>query len=45
MAQKQALSQTMLLEEITQTRPLSVVMAEEISQLQAWAKDRSVPAN
>lgn len=45
MAQKQALSQTMLLEEITQTRPLSVVMADEISQLQAWAKDRTVPAN
>ena len=45
MAQKQVLSQAMLLEEITQTRPLSVVMAEEISQLQAWAEDRTVPAN
>jgi len=35
----------LLLEEIHQTRPLSVVMADDIAKLRAWAKDRTVPAN
>jgi AAA+ superfamily predicted ATPase len=34
-----------LLEEISQTKPLSVVMAEHISQLREWARDRTVRAN
>lgn len=45
MALKQPLSQAMLLQEIAETRPLSVVMAEEIRQLQDWAKERTVTAN
>jgi len=35
----------MLLEEAARTRPLSVVMAERISRLRAWAKNRTVPAH
>jgi len=31
-----------ILEEIKQIRPLSVVMAEEIEKLRAWAKNRTV---
>jgi len=31
--------------EIEQTRPLSRVMAEKISRLRAWARDRTVPAD
>ena len=34
-----------LLEEIGRTRPLSVVMAERIAGLRAWAAERTVPAN
>jgi len=34
-----------LMGEIRATRPLSVVMAERIAHLRAWAKDRTVPAN
>ncbi|WP_075187563.1 AAA family ATPase [Teredinibacter haidensis] len=30
---------------IQQTQPLSIVMAEKIEQLQAWAKERAVKAN
>ncbi|MEM9074874.1 MAG: ATPase, partial [Myxococcota bacterium] len=33
-----------LLHEATQTRPLSVTMAERVQQLRAWAHDRAVPA-
>ncbi len=33
-----------ILEEIKQTRPLSIVMEEEISQLRNWAKNRTVIA-
>ena len=32
----------MLLDEITRTRPLSVVMAEDIAALRLWAKERTV---
>ena len=45
LAQKTALDQQMLEQAISSTRPLSVVMAESIAQLQSWAKDRTVPAN
>jgi SpoVK/Ycf46/Vps4 family AAA+-type ATPase len=31
--------------EIEQTRPLSLVMAEKVARLRAWAKDRKVSAN
>ncbi|MEZ6142417.1 MAG: AAA family ATPase [Zavarzinella sp.] len=34
-----------LLQEIRQTRPLSVLMGEKISQLRAWATNRCVPAD
>ncbi|MEW8015384.1 MAG: AAA family ATPase [Candidatus Sedimenticola endophacoides] len=33
-----------LLEELTRTSPLSVVMAEEMGALRAWAEGRTVPA-
>ncbi len=39
------LSTEILLEEIKKTRPLSVVMAENINAMREWAKDRTVPAN
>jgi SpoVK/Ycf46/Vps4 family AAA+-type ATPase len=41
----QNLSTAHLLTEIGQTRPLSVVMAEQLASLRAWAADRTVPAN
>ncbi len=34
-----------LIEEMRRTRPLSVVMAERIAWLRAWAAERTVPAN
>jgi SpoVK/Ycf46/Vps4 family AAA+-type ATPase len=34
-----------LLKEIRDTRPLSVVMAERVGALRAWAAERTVPAN
>ena len=33
-----------ILEAINATRPLSVVMAEDIARLRQWADDRTVPA-
>lgn len=33
------------MEELKRTRPLSVVMAEQINQLRAWAKTRTVQVN
>jgi len=41
----QPLSTELILEEIESTSPLSVVMAEEISQLRLWASGRTVQAN
>ena len=35
----------MILNAISQTRPLSVVMAEPIERLREWAKDRTVSAD
>jgi SpoVK/Ycf46/Vps4 family AAA+-type ATPase len=43
--QGQTLSTAHLLTEIEQTRPLSVVMAEQLASLRAWAAERTVPAN
>ena len=34
-----------ILEEIMQTKPLSIVMAEHITQLREWARDRTVSAD
>ncbi len=39
------LNTEILLEEIKKTRPLSVVMAENIEAMREWAKDRTVEAN
>lgn len=41
---EQELDSKHIIEEIKQTRPLSVVMEEEISQLRNWAKNRTVIA-
>jgi SpoVK/Ycf46/Vps4 family AAA+-type ATPase len=38
------LTTELLLEEIGNTRPLSVLMAEPIAELRAWASSRAVPA-
>lgn len=39
------LTQSILLEELGATRPLSVVMREKIQQLRQWAAERTVKAN
>lgn len=39
------LAHEQLLEEIKSTRPLSVVMKEQIDAMRAWAEDRTVPAH
>jgi SpoVK/Ycf46/Vps4 family AAA+-type ATPase len=44
-ARSEALSGAHVLEELRLTRPLSVVMAERIATLRAWAADRTVPAD
>jgi hypothetical protein len=44
-ARSQGVMQAGLLEEIRQTRPLSVVMAEQVNELRQWAKDRTVPCD
>lgn len=38
------LTTDLLLREIAATSPLSVVMAEQITQLRIWAEDRTIPA-
>ena len=43
-AQNASLDTQHLLEELERTRPLSIVMAEKIHYLRAWAKERTVPA-
>jgi SpoVK/Ycf46/Vps4 family AAA+-type ATPase len=45
LADEAAVSQMHLEQEITQTRPLSVVMAEKISELRSWAESRTVSAH
>jgi MoxR-like ATPase len=42
---EQELTQDLLLDEITQTRPLSVLMAERVADLRSWAAERCVPAD
>ena len=41
----QPVNTDMLLNEIQQTRPLSVIMAEKIAELRHWASQRTVPAD
>ncbi len=43
-AQEKTVDTEQLLEELKQTKPLSVVMAKKIQQLRQWAADRTVPA-
>ncbi|HVF33792.1 MAG TPA: AAA family ATPase, partial [Candidatus Saccharimonadia bacterium] len=40
-----ALSQRHVATELAQTRPLSVLMAEQVEALRAWARERTVPAD
>jgi SpoVK/Ycf46/Vps4 family AAA+-type ATPase len=40
-----AVSESDLLKEIKQTRPLSVIMAERIDEVRAWAARRTVPCD
>ena len=44
-ARRHTLAQDELLAEIRQTRPLSVVMAEKVSELREWASTRTVPCD
>jgi SpoVK/Ycf46/Vps4 family AAA+-type ATPase len=44
-ARQQSVDQALLLNELQATSPLSVVMAEELSALRAWARDRAVMAD
>jgi hypothetical protein len=42
---KQPICAALILHELRATRPLSVVMAEQVAALRAWARDRTVPAD
>src|SRR5690606_26765951 len=44
-AEARAIDDALLLEEIRATRPLSVVMREQVAALRAWAGGRTVPAD
>lgn len=44
-AQRQPVRQAALVEALLGTKPLSVVMAEKIAALRAWAAERTVPVN
>ncbi|HWX21548.1 MAG TPA: AAA family ATPase [Candidatus Binatia bacterium] len=44
-AQAREVNQADLLQEIQQTRPLSVVMAEKVTEIREWAADRTVPCD
>jgi SpoVK/Ycf46/Vps4 family AAA+-type ATPase len=44
-ARNHSLTQTGLMEEIRQTRPLSVVMGEQVNALREWSKGRTVPCD
>ena len=44
-ARSEPLADSHIVEEIRRTRPLSVVMAEKVAELRAWAAERTVPAN
>ena len=43
-ARREPLATEHILEEITRTRPLSVVMAERIEEMRDWSRGRTVPA-
>ena len=43
-AEKSALAQAHVLRALRETRPLSVLMAEQVTALREWAKDRTVSA-
>ena len=45
LAQEKPLDTAGVLEEIMRTRPIAVVMAEEIAALRLWAHERTVPAD
>jgi hypothetical protein len=42
---KQPMSAALIAHELAGTQPLSVVMAEKVAELRAWARDRTVPAD
>jgi hypothetical protein len=42
---QQPISAALILHELRATQPLSVVMAEQVVALRAWARDRTVPAD
>ncbi|MEO8464953.1 MAG: AAA family ATPase [Gammaproteobacteria bacterium] len=42
---KQPMCAALILHELRATQPLSVVMAEQVAALRAWARDRTVPAD
>ena len=44
-AENSSLKQIQILEELLNTKPLSVVMAEKVEQLRHWASSRTVSAN
>jgi SpoVK/Ycf46/Vps4 family AAA+-type ATPase len=44
-AQERDMSQEVLLGEIKETRPLSVLMAEKVAELREWAEGRTVPCD
>jgi SpoVK/Ycf46/Vps4 family AAA+-type ATPase len=44
-AEKKALDTQAIEREMQRARPLSVVMAEKVAALRAWARERTVPAN
>ncbi len=44
-AEQRPLDTALLMEEIRNTRPLSVIMAEQVTGLREWARERTVPAD
>ncbi|WP_293267368.1 AAA family ATPase [Neptunomonas sp.] len=44
-AQNVSFSQDLLMNELRKTRPLSIVMSEQIQSLRYWAKERTVPCD
>ncbi len=44
-AAERAPNHALLMEELRTTRPLSVLMAEQVAALRAWARERTVPAH
>ncbi|WP_369942047.1 AAA family ATPase [Xanthomonas medicagonis] len=44
-AENRPLDTELLMQEVRNTRPLSVMMAEQVQALRAWARERTVPAD